>query len=306
MTGYGIFLGMFVILYFALSSGGRKLNKKMVICLLGIFLSFTWTVFCVGGTPLDPLLDALQAISGAGDIITEANSVLIKGIIWNDMSIWSWTGNIILSDLIVVWRAWVLFRSKMWKGLLAIVMGANIVINIADCIYDNIQSSDQATAVSTGTNNVDAISIGISLGTNILAMVMIVVKARIHFRFLRQASSASWRQSRPLNMMLLLIECGAVFCAFQLLAVIAFGLNTLPGGFGFVTFVTVAEYLFNLVSALYPVAVFILIHTDNSPVNQTFHSTQSIYCADPTGDSSTVITNCVTMGGQNDTQDNEY
>ena len=59
----------------------------MVICLLGIFLSFTWTVSCVGGTPLDPLLDALQAISGAGDIITEANSVLIKGIIWNDISI---------------------------------------------------------------------------------------------------------------------------------------------------------------------------------------------------------------------------
>ncbi|KIK61397.1 hypothetical protein GYMLUDRAFT_243575 [Collybiopsis luxurians FD-317 M1] len=304
MTGYGIFLGMFVILYFAFS-GGRKLNKKMAACLLGIFLSFTWTIFCVGGTPLDPLLDALQAIDGAGDIITEADSAINKGILWDNMSIWSETVNIILSDLIVVWRAWVLFRGKFWKGILAIFMTANIVINIADCIYDTIQDGNQAIAVTTGTNIMDAISIAVSLATNILATVMIVVKALVHFRFLQQASSASWRQSQPLNIMLLLIECGAVFCAFQILGVISFGLNTLPGGFGFVIFVTSAEYLFNLVSALYPVAVFILIHTNNSPVDQTFYSTHSIYYADPMGGSSTVVTNYVTVG-QIDTQDDEY
>ena len=43
---------------------------------------------------MDPLLDALQAIDGAGDIIAEAESAINKGILWANMSVWSETVNV--------------------------------------------------------------------------------------------------------------------------------------------------------------------------------------------------------------------
>ncbi|KIK52633.1 hypothetical protein GYMLUDRAFT_251008 [Collybiopsis luxurians FD-317 M1] len=155
-------------------------------------------------------------------------------------------------------------------------MSADTAIYIADCIYDMVGKADSR---SPNTNLVDAISIGVSLATNVSATAMIVIKA------LQQASHASRHGSQPLRLMLLFIECGAVFCAFQLLSAIATGLNTLSGtfesgNFGSLTFYTVAEDLFNLVSALYPVAVFILIHTNSSPVDETIYSTHSVYHAE--------------------------
>ncbi|KIK57387.1 hypothetical protein GYMLUDRAFT_247029 [Collybiopsis luxurians FD-317 M1] len=47
--------------------------------------------------------------------------------------------SILLSDFIVIWRAWTLFwEEKHWKVALALLMIVNIGTSIADCILDDI------------------------------------------------------------------------------------------------------------------------------------------------------------------------
>jgi hypothetical protein len=100
---------------------------------------------------------------------------------------------------------------------------------------------------------------------------------RIHYHIMAEASIA--HKSRSVRLMLLLIESGAIFCFLQLLDMVVNILYaTLPveqATSKWNLSVAAINMIFSAASALYPVAVFILIHTNNSTVVETFHLTQS-------------------------------
>ncbi|KAE9405888.1 hypothetical protein BT96DRAFT_934626 [Gymnopus androsaceus JB14] len=99
-----------------------------------------------------------------GGIAAQIEASNQKTLVWEYMPGWPTTINLLLSDCIVVWRAWILFQDdKLWKLLLAVLMFANIAINIADCIWDNIE----VTIEVSSSTILDWLSGLISLAVNI-------------------------------------------------------------------------------------------------------------------------------------------
>ncbi|KIK61395.1 hypothetical protein GYMLUDRAFT_243573 [Collybiopsis luxurians FD-317 M1] len=93
VAGWGLFVGMSLALYLALRNSEGKPNKMMVLCLIGIFLGFTWTAAGAAGSPLDYIQLAFikhpsKDLAAQGDLVDD------KTAFWSDMSLWSETVNV--------------------------------------------------------------------------------------------------------------------------------------------------------------------------------------------------------------------
>ncbi|KIK53334.1 hypothetical protein GYMLUDRAFT_250448 [Collybiopsis luxurians FD-317 M1] len=260
------------------------------------FIGFTLTNICAASILLDPsgqanVEDPVQ--EGGSSPVTIKNIIDSKTLFY--ISIWSETVNTVLSYFIVIWRSWMLFRENpRWKWPIILTM----VINIIECIYYGVPELNHPTA--PGIFIVSVIALVISSATFKWAIGAL--------NDLQQVSGATLHGSRALYLVLLTIECGPVLCIFQAFGSAAFGLDTSPGDFGSTLFLNISRYLFVLVLSLYPVVVFILIHTNNSPVNHTLNSIQSRNNADPVDSESITlaITNNITAPQHASTQVNGH
>ncbi|KAE9404919.1 hypothetical protein BT96DRAFT_916580 [Gymnopus androsaceus JB14] len=183
---------------------------------------------------------------------------------------WSQMCSLLWSDLIVSWRAWVLFtNNKLMRFILAVLMGVNIGINVADSIEDSIVQA--ALGNAAGPILLDWVAPGISLAVNIFATLSIGWKACSHYRFMKEASIH--RRSHAIKVLLLLIESGTIFCIIQSLYI---ALVTFSGDSGLQLqelYHAVNIIFFGIAVPWYPVAVIILVLSNNSPVAEvaSFH-----------------------------------
>ncbi|KIK53016.1 hypothetical protein GYMLUDRAFT_944334 [Collybiopsis luxurians FD-317 M1] len=90
--------------------------------------------------------------------------------------------------------------------------------------------------------------------------------------------TAFQRRTRIQNILLLLIESGAIYCTMQAL----YAVLTLLNIYGpvnndalFQTF-TIVSALFTLASAWYPISVVILVNMEDSSIIESFHHNQTI------------------------------
>ncbi|KAJ3828132.1 hypothetical protein F5880DRAFT_1532606, partial [Lentinula raphanica] len=100
------------------------------------------------------------------------------------MSSWPASINVLLSDCIVVWRAWILFQEEKFRRLVLVgLMVANLGVNISDCIWSTIsakqqlQGEDAAAGSLRVGNTLNWLSITLSLVVNVYATVIIALKA---------------------------------------------------------------------------------------------------------------------------------
>ncbi|KIK58742.1 hypothetical protein GYMLUDRAFT_245830 [Collybiopsis luxurians FD-317 M1] len=162
---------------------------------------------------------------------------------------------LLIGDTVVVWRAWVLLpEGKFWKILLAVLMMANIGLNIADCVVNEIASVQILQGFAP---ILDWISITASFILNAFSTLFIMWKWRTYQNFLKKS--------------------GAIFCTAQALYLIATVLENYDyqNSMGFLEAVHVMGSFFGFATPSYPAAVIILVKTGNSPVAETVQYNQS-------------------------------
>ncbi|KAF9061685.1 hypothetical protein BDP27DRAFT_1337703, partial [Rhodocollybia butyracea] len=226
-------------------------------CLLVTLITFGWMVTCVWSNYLiDDRFDfaKIKPTRGEGGLDASVQSSTAKALPLVYMTGWPATMNLLLSDAIVVWRAWILFQ-RAWFPKFALALLTIL----------------QKT-LGPGSKVMGWLSGLISLIVNMFATGLIALKARNHHLLMTQVGI--YKRSRVQNTLLLLIESGAIYCAIQMAYTVTLLINTHTSSkSGF-------DNIFYLISAIgcvsiawYPVAVIILINQHSSPVTETVHAT---------------------------------
>ncbi|KAJ3984376.1 hypothetical protein F5890DRAFT_51177 [Lentinula detonsa] len=264
ITGYGAFvLGTSIaVLSLRRKSWGRsQTSRGLLVCLLLIFICFTWDVFYSGGFNLTDIQYTFVKTLPEG-LVAQAQHSDDKTSTWQYMPSWAATINLLLSDCIVAWRAWILFQhDRLWRCALVVLMVANIGVNIADCIWGDIELKVEVA----GSTTLDWLSSILSLVVNLLATLLIAFKAWKHHRFMTEALLR--RRTRAQSMLLLLVESGAIYCAIQSVYAVFILLDVYTVvDVGFSQAMNIITAMSIVAAACYPVAVIILIHKDSSPI----------------------------------------
>ncbi|GLB42562.1 hypothetical protein LshimejAT787_1200110 [Lyophyllum shimeji] len=127
-----------------------------------------------------------------------------------------WALQLILSDSIVVWRAWTLHsqqrRLMIFPLLLLLSTFVMVVVSLVLTVV-NITYVMYASLYG--------IALGLSLITNVVVIVMFCYKLWSHRRFLNGLMLQRQRPSRAQTVMTIIIESGLVYCAAQLFMIAA-------------------------------------------------------------------------------------
>ncbi|KAJ3973015.1 hypothetical protein EV361DRAFT_867253 [Lentinula raphanica] len=184
ITGYGIVLGTCIVLvlvrhgpHFAI------ITRGLILCLVVNFVCFTWLTVYVGGICLIQVkYTFVKALPGG--LVNQVQLTTKQAMAWQFMPWWAATINILLSDGIVVWRAWILLQHDNIRRLaLGCLMVANTAVNIADCIWENVNLEVE---IATNTSTLDWVSNMLSLLVNFCATSLIALKASIEVSLLLQ------------------------------------------------------------------------------------------------------------------------
>ncbi|KAJ3771771.1 hypothetical protein FB446DRAFT_704387 [Lentinula raphanica] len=229
----------------------------------------------------------IMVIAGYGIFLTQVKYTFVKAlpgglvaqfqlsgkqtIAWRSMPLWATTINMILSDGIVVWRAWILLKYNHIRRLaLGCLMVANIAVNIADCIWADVHLE---TEISTHPKTLDWVANMLSFLVNVCATFLISLQARSQHRMMHNASLH--KKTRAQHILLLLVESGAIYCVIQAVFEVSILLQVYSTvtNLSFVEAMNTITSIFGIVSACYPVAVIILVLKDASPIVEIFDQT---------------------------------
>ncbi|KAF9064666.1 hypothetical protein BDP27DRAFT_1425596 [Rhodocollybia butyracea] len=259
-VGYGAFvLGLVVAVHLLTGAGpwGRP-KAALLVSLLAIFVSSTCQgTIAIGKIDLTSTVHILiqTADKGLAALVQFSTEEAEK---WQDMSSWALTINLLLSDGIGVWRAWSLYHdSKNCRLILAILMIANVSINMADCIWIDVNSGKELSKSAV----LDWLSAIISLVVDLVATILFACKAWNYHQYIAGLDTCFAHQGTWAgNILKLLIESGAIFCIIQSISVMITVLTT----YNVITTPWVPntiEGLAVIAAACYPVAVIILVST---------------------------------------------
>ncbi|KIK57912.1 hypothetical protein GYMLUDRAFT_737071 [Collybiopsis luxurians FD-317 M1] len=261
---------MFIATRPLLTRSWARTHTTVVVCLIIISITFTWNIIALGGANL--ILDGFTfdqvepEVQGGFD--AQAQRAGTKALPLTYTLSWVGTINALLSDFIVVWRAWILFQHNvLLRYILAFLMTANVGINIVDCILIDVQINTENVG---GSIVLDWVSDLLSLVVNMCATSLIAWKAWKHRSFLVQAEVH--RRTRIENVLLLLIESGAIYCSIQAVYTALTIVNTYAAVVNLPRFLLIViEAISGVAAAWYPIAVIILINVDRSPVVETIY-----------------------------------
>ncbi|KAF9060800.1 hypothetical protein BDP27DRAFT_1429620 [Rhodocollybia butyracea] len=128
MIIYGIFVLGTCIAIKPLMTSARKPKISLFICLILVFISFTWNMMDITTMGFNSIQISCAIIADRDEAVCEMGApsngyaVDVSGF-QNSPG----TVNLLLSDLIVVWRAWILFpHSRLCKATLIALMAINI------------------------------------------------------------------------------------------------------------------------------------------------------------------------------------
>ncbi|KAI0319950.1 hypothetical protein OF83DRAFT_1169743 [Amylostereum chailletii] len=165
--------------------------------------------------------------------------------------------NLILSDAVVIWRAWVLWgRNKIVLTSCAVLFMSAIAIAVL-VIYQEATSEPGLSEgfLSEFGETVAAVSLFLSLAINLWATALIAYKA---WRYRRSISAHLQRGNRKgvvETLLTLLLESGAIYSCFQISWVISYTLRARPS----TTLEWVAPLILAQISGIYPTVVIVLV-----------------------------------------------
>ncbi|KAJ6594292.1 hypothetical protein B0H19DRAFT_1094857 [Mycena capillaripes] len=147
--------------------------------------------------------------------------------------------NYVLSDGVVVWRAWIIClrnqRKYLWitmgfLGITAITVSLTIIFRIAGTIISPINNLPEGSVIKSGIDILQIITLLTSLLSNFTATGVVGATAWRHYKTIRAAFSEDKTSSLRTNRILLLvIESGVLYC-LSALTVLVSSLIRLPQG----------------------------------------------------------------------------
>ncbi|KAJ6532248.1 hypothetical protein DFH09DRAFT_1326201 [Mycena vulgaris] len=183
----------------------------------------------------------------------------------------NWT----ISDIIVIWRAFVLSNGhRVVRGYLLLVMAADFffwVYYSAVVTHHTIESGEYLglqTDLKLGTA-----ANYLSLGTNVVGTLCIAVKAWQHHKLMNATANKNLRNPSPVTrIMFILIETGAFFAALQLVTVVLAQVDlTAYTPLDYAT--TAITHAATLIAAVLPTATIIIVHSEHSVETWTVNRT---------------------------------
>ncbi|KAF9458043.1 hypothetical protein BDZ94DRAFT_1301486 [Collybia nuda] len=257
---FTLFYGFFILLFFQstmtfLQRGLTKWNQRLMFS--ATLFSFVLATI-VEAMLIMQLSIFVHVIFFSSEDIPLANRRLLGNARLNlslILDFWASTLQIIVSDGVVVWRAFILLqhRKKITMLPILLLLGSTVMYLIY-LIHSSI-SLDVSTSIS-----IFVAATGLSLGTNIISTSLISYVYWIHRKdmkvFLHRRKR---RQSQGEWVLAILIESGVVFCLFQaiFLAIEFFQVHTLQDLCLQQLFTT----LFRGYVAIYPTLVIVLVNS---------------------------------------------
>ncbi|PIL36459.1 hypothetical protein GSI_00148 [Ganoderma sinense ZZ0214-1] len=183
--------------------------------------------------------------------------------------------NVLLGDVIVWWRACVVWRNRLVYCLGAVLLSVTVVCGSLGVYYTPHLSSMNALFKLQG-NRLAAASAVLSFATNLFATSLIGYKAWEHRQLLRQHFREGHRQTRVLRGLALLVESGTIYCVLLAIVIVDQGVNgtTGPTSSPLSTFEEIEQdYTYDCfvpIVAIYPVLIIALIALDQSPIDSGF------------------------------------
>ncbi|KAJ7105424.1 hypothetical protein C8R43DRAFT_1046827 [Mycena crocata] len=181
--------------------------------------------------------------------------------------------NYVLSDAVVVWRAWVICLRNHRKYLsVAIVflvltvvtVTLTIGIRIANLIQSPIANLPKGTFLDRAIDILQIATLGTSLLSNLTATGVVGVTARQHWRTIRAAFSEKKNASTN-NILLLVVESGVFYCISAITVLLA-SLIRLPHG----TLGDLYTPVNVQIAGAYPTIVLLLVGRQRSLSEPTF------------------------------------
>ncbi|KAF9062270.1 hypothetical protein BDP27DRAFT_1428114 [Rhodocollybia butyracea] len=263
-------LAFYISLYIYMkkrNAGGAK--KAMLCVLLCTFILMLMFFVSTVGSLFEHVVSLPHAIKQSQGQIYE--------------TIISWLSNIIalIADSVIAWRAWAVWMdNKKVKWTLLVLILADIGITLSDGAVDE-SVLDHHLTINAIPLDCDAFVL--SLSVNVIATSLIAFRAWMHHKSMTAISiSIKRKRSKAEAILLLLVESGAIYALLQLLVIIMNELEVKKGNvsiqFEFATAFTVLVY--EMAAILNPVAIFILVQTDNT-YEQSFHLEEILTLSQP-------------------------
>ncbi|KAF5344491.1 hypothetical protein D9758_014151 [Tetrapyrgos nigripes] len=201
--------------------------------------------------------------------------------------------NYLISDAIVVWRAWILFPDNLAiKGLLSLCIIGSLVGVYTDAGISAVRNLKNVT--NTGEKELVLVRAIPLLVTNIIATSLIGYKAWSHHHEIRKNLGQSIRYgSKVQKVLLLLAESGIMYCTLWI-TLIAIAFTSGGDTFSAQIYLGVMPFL----SALYPVLIILIVavekHRDDFKSTNDLSLSQSLRFA--------VIAAAASSSGGSDTE----
>ncbi|KAF9073351.1 hypothetical protein BDP27DRAFT_1318752 [Rhodocollybia butyracea] len=202
-------------------------------------------------------------LSLPGGVIAQTESANSQSIllVWDVISIWLAYVIYLVADGMIVWRAWAVWMDNRGVKLtLAFLMFADIGVDLAAGV------TDTRTRILGGqeTQTLDWVNVALSFTINVVATSLIGFQAWIYHESVKKTVSIR-KKTRLEEILLLLLESGAIFGIVQLLDIIFSILDSKD------TVLPTVDLASQLIGNLYPyaaafnpVAIYVVVQTQNT------------------------------------------
>ncbi|KAJ7320916.1 hypothetical protein DFH08DRAFT_789132 [Mycena albidolilacea] len=192
--------------------------------------------------------------------------------------------NCVLSDGVVVWRAWIICRrnhriylwiTTVFLALTALTVSLTIIFRIANLVVSPIDHLPKDSILAQGVDIFQIATLATSLLSNFTATGVVGATAWGHWQTIRSAFSEEKAGSLRTNRTLLLVvETGVLYC-ISALAVLPASLIRLPQG----TLGDLFTPVYVQIAGAYPTIVLLLVSTNKSLSDSSFHDDKPIHFA---------------------------
>lgn len=242
--GYGCFLilalaAIRVLLHKGLSSIAQR---SLLVAVLSFIISSS--VFCAASLTHD------FAHLASGPYDDNQGAVLLMERIFPIMTVCSRI-NLLLSDVLVVWRAWVLADHRLMRIVLAVCLAIAAVFTVA-CIVLVIPDAFQ-TIIPPRLYLIPL------FGNNVIATGVVMYKTWIYRTRIKVDLQQTSQKSQVESVLYLLIESGFIYCGWWIFVTIVIFVRSIP----YMVF-NVVGCLYPFIAAIYPMLIILVVEHQKS------------------------------------------
>ncbi|KAF9255688.1 hypothetical protein L218DRAFT_1008269 [Marasmius fiardii PR-910] len=257
---YGVYAAISIItLYLFIARGLHQSKSRVVLLIVTVFMFLLSTCSLALDLKFYLLSFSLYSPSQihANNLLQPLTKISVA------LKLFEQT-NYVISDGIVVWRAWVLYPNNLLvKLLLVICMLASVGGTYTDVITSAMRRFHNLYDLGSSLNILE-LTVPL-LVTNIVSTSLIAFKAWTHRHALKQHLASSGSPfTQVQKVMILLVESGSIYCIIWII----YMATTLNGNAFSEAWQTFAQTLPTL-AALYPILIILLVYLETSKEDDT-------------------------------------